>query len=80
MSELKDILEVNDFSLVLVNPNNIQKTPSRAIIETVLTDNGYSLPLNNSVSFVIISNNRAHTVRYGKIIDSFYTILMEPAV
>ncbi len=80
MAELAQILEENDFSRILLNFNNIAKKPSKADIELIIGDNGYSLPLPNSVSFVIQSNNRVHTVRYSKTVDVFYTLLMDIAV
>ncbi|RKX64580.1 MAG: hypothetical protein DRP42_06145 [Tenericutes bacterium] len=79
MADLKDILQVNDFNQVVLVFGNLPKKPSRIDIEAILIDDGHTLPLANSVSFYLISNNRRHLVVYGKALDEFATTLLNLA-
>jgi len=54
MAELKDILEVNDFKVLLITTGTLPNKPSRVQIEMVLVENGFTEPLSNEVSFSMI--------------------------
>lgn len=79
MAELKDILEVNDFSQVAITPDNLPVKPTRVQIEAALVLNGVTVPPTQSVSFVLFSATRVHTVRYGITPDAYFTLNMETA-
>ena len=57
MAELKDIMETNEFRLELSSANPLPNQPSRAQLDAVLVENGYTLPLQRSATFFIASSN-----------------------
>ena len=72
MIELKDVLEVRDFRKLLVTTSSLGVALTRAEIEAVLTENGVTLPLPYSISFVIKdSADKFYEVIYGKALDTF---------
>ena len=78
--ELKEILEVNDFSHMFQSVNNLPNAPSRAQIEDVLIDNNVSLPLQNSIKFFLrASNGKVIEVFYAKPLDTYYTKKLDKA-
>jgi len=56
MAELKDIMETNEFRLELSSANPLPNKPSRAQLDAVLAENGYTLPLQRSATFFIASS------------------------
>jgi hypothetical protein len=66
--ELKDILEINDFTLHLKTDINLNNTLSRSEIVDVILRNGLPLP-DKDVSF-IIEDNKPHYFRVTYLVDS----------
>ena len=70
--ELKNIIEANNFEKYLDTVTNIGPALSRAEIEAVLVENGYTLPLPASVRFYIHDSlGKIFLVSYGVVIDKF---------
>ena len=70
--ELKDILEVNDFKVLLATTGRLSNSPSRADIEMVLIENGFTEPLQNEVSFSMVDiNEKMFDVTYYPSIDRY---------
>ena len=72
MADLKDILEVHDFKHLMVTTGTLNNNPSRAQIEMVLIENGFTEPLANEVSFSMIDiNEKMFNVTYYPSIDRY---------
>ncbi len=72
MAELKDILEANDFKHLMVTTGTLSNKPSRAQIEMVLIENGFTEPLQNEVTFSMIdSTEKMFNVTYYAGIDLY---------
>jgi len=73
--ELKDIFEKESFNVHLSTPRAFGKAASRVEIESVLTDNNISLPLQHSVSFTITdTNDKNFVIYYVKPINGYLVI------
>jgi len=72
MAELKDILEVNDFKHLMTTVGTLPNQPSRVQIEMVLVENGFTEPLHNEVTFLMIDkNDKMFNVTYYADIDLY---------
>ncbi len=72
MAELKDILEVNDFKHLMITAGTLNNKPSRAQIEMVLLENGFTEPLTNEVTFSMIDkDDKMFNVTYYASIDKY---------
>ena len=72
MAELRDILEINDFKVLLTTAGSLPNNPSRNDIELILIENGYTDPLINEVSFSMVdSNEKIFNVTYYPSIDKY---------
>jgi len=72
MAELKGILEVNDFKHLMTTTGALANKPSRNAIERVLAENGFTVPLQNEVTFSMIdSTDKMFNVTYYANIDLY---------
>ena len=72
MAELQDILEVHDFKYLMITAGSLGNNPSRADIEMVLIENGFTEPLANEVSFSIVDvAEKMFNVTYYPSIDRY---------
>lgn len=62
--ELKDIMEDNDFSLLIETSVNLGTTLSRLEIEEALVLNNVTLPLSSAVRFGLTDGSRYFLVMY----------------
>ena len=78
MAELKEILGDNDFTINLSTVRYLPNTLTRAKVEKVLEDHGYTVPLPNNVSFYIGNDTKVFLVRYLLDSDAYvYEKLLE---
>ena len=71
--EIQEVMSNNDFTVELSSVNNLPNNPSRAQIEDVITDNGFTTPLGRDVAFFINSaNNKYFWVTYSFNLDEYY--------
>jgi len=75
MAELRDILEKNDFSVHMYSSQSFGTNASRIEIEDTLRENGYNVPLANSVSFTITDDNdKSFVVSFVQETNSYLVI------
>ncbi len=64
MAELRDILQVEDFTVHITVATNLGNTLSTAEIDQALVDSGNQNPKMNDVSFFLTGSNATFTVTW----------------
>lgn len=77
--QLRDLLNAEDYKIVATASGNIGNNPTRADIETILTNNGVSLPTKDVTFYLVDTNDHNFQVSYISSLDTYFYTSMKSA-